>query len=160
MQGYGLNDTFEVDNVGDVVITRLPNWYEYGAARVISSVPWTLSNECGAGSLTLTGSEAISGKGNQFYNSIVGNSGSVTPCANAVITPPPPTSAITISDVAVMPCMEISVSFFIAGTMTKPPPTPSMPLRKPVNAPIPPMISAVGHVHATRPVLASTCTGA
>ena len=46
-----------------------------------------------------------------------------------------------------------------AGTMTKPPPTPSKPLNKPESMPVPAMARAQGKVHNKRPTLGSILQG-
>ena len=62
------NDTFVVDNIGDVVVESANE----GTDLVQSSVSYTLSNN--VESLTLTGTGAINGTGNQLDNSIIGTS--------------------------------------------------------------------------------------
>ena len=61
------NDTYYVDNVGDVV-TELAS---EGTDRVISTLSYTLGEN--VENLTLTGAEAINGTGNELNNAIVGN---------------------------------------------------------------------------------------
>ncbi|MGZ8954107.1 MAG: putative Ig domain-containing protein [Methylovulum sp.] len=63
------NDIYIVDNASDVVIETANE----GADQISSSVTYTLSTE--VESLTLTGSSAINGIGNNLANSITGNSG-------------------------------------------------------------------------------------
>jgi len=62
------NDTYVVDNAGDVVIEN-PN---EGIDAVQSSVTYTLS--ANVENLTLTGSSAINGSGNELDNTLTGNS--------------------------------------------------------------------------------------
>ena len=78
-------------------------------------------------------------------NHSVRSSGSGAPCRTVATTPPLPTSAITISDVATMPCIDTSVSLRSMGTMMKPPPTPSSPVISPVNAPVAASAAPVVH---------------
>ncbi|MBK9446196.1 MAG: putative Ig domain-containing protein [Betaproteobacteria bacterium] len=67
MAGGAGNDTYTVDNVGDVV-TELAG---EGSDRVISSLSYTLGEN--VENLTLSGAEAIDGTGNALDNTIVGN---------------------------------------------------------------------------------------
>jgi Ca2+-binding RTX toxin-like protein len=66
------NDTYYVDNPGDVVV----EFANEGTDRVVSSVSYTLSDK--VENLTLFGSDAINGTGNELNNTIVGNAGSNT----------------------------------------------------------------------------------
>ncbi len=66
------NDTYVIDNVGDSV-TELEN---EGTDLVQSSVTYTLGNN--VENLTLTGSSALTGTGNELDNVIVGNTGANT----------------------------------------------------------------------------------
>ncbi|MBD2141411.1 DUF4347 domain-containing protein [Anabaena sp. FACHB-1250] len=61
------NDTYVVDNVGDVIIEFLNG----GIDTVKSSITWTLRNHLE--NLTLQGTTAINGTGNNLNNSITGN---------------------------------------------------------------------------------------
>lgn len=63
------NDTYVVDNVGDLV-TEAAN---EGTDRVQSSITYTLTDN--VENLTLTGSASINGTGNELANIITGNSG-------------------------------------------------------------------------------------
>jgi Ca2+-binding RTX toxin-like protein len=63
------NDTYVVDNVGDVIIEFL----NQGIDTVESSITWTLKNHLE--NLTLTGTTAINGTGNNLNNIITGNTG-------------------------------------------------------------------------------------
>jgi Ca2+-binding RTX toxin-like protein len=63
------NDTYAVDNAGDVTTENAGE----GTDTVQSSITWTLSGEIE--NLTLTGTSAINGTGNELDNTIVGNSG-------------------------------------------------------------------------------------
>jgi len=67
MAGGADNDTYYVDNLGDVVT----EFASEGTDRIISTVSYTLGDN--VENLTLTGSEAINGTGNELNNSIVGN---------------------------------------------------------------------------------------
>ena len=69
MIGGAGNDTYVVDNVGDIV-TELLN---EGTDLVQSSVTYTLS--ANVENLTLTGTTAINGTGNELDNILTGNSG-------------------------------------------------------------------------------------
>ncbi|MDD5160514.1 MAG: cadherin-like domain-containing protein [Sulfuricurvum sp.] len=68
MMGGAGNDTYVVDSIGDVVTENVNE----GVDRVISSVTYTL--ESNLENLTLTGTAAINGIGNNLNNSLVGNS--------------------------------------------------------------------------------------
>ncbi|MDD1469675.1 cadherin domain-containing protein, partial [Dolichospermum sp. ST_sed5] len=63
------NDTYVVDNVGDVIIEFL----NQGIDTVESSITWTLKNHLE--DLTLQGTTAINGTGNNLNNRITGNTG-------------------------------------------------------------------------------------
>jgi hypothetical protein len=63
------NDTYVVDNVGDVIIEFL----NQGIDTVESSITWTLKNHLE--NLTLQGTTAINGTGNNLNNRITGNTG-------------------------------------------------------------------------------------
>ena len=63
------NDSYVVDNVGDVIIEFL----NQGIDTVESSITWTLKNHLE--NLTLTGTTAINGTGNNLNNIITGNTG-------------------------------------------------------------------------------------
>ena len=80
MRGLAGNDTYYVNNSGDVVNDSLSG--SSGSDRVISSVSFSLANTARVlGSverLTLSGSTAINGTGNALGNSIVGNSAANT----------------------------------------------------------------------------------
>lgn len=69
MRGAAGNDTYVVDNLGDVV-TESAN---QGTDRVLSQVNFTLSDN--VENLQLTTSKAINGFGNASNNAIVGNAG-------------------------------------------------------------------------------------
>ena len=66
------NDIYVVDNAGDVVIENA----DEGIDQVQSSVTYTLSTD--VENLTLTGTAAISGTGNELDNVLTGNSGANT----------------------------------------------------------------------------------
>jgi Ca2+-binding RTX toxin-like protein len=70
--GWKGNDTYLVDNTGDVIIEAL----NAGIDSVESSVTWTL--KANLENLTLTGTTAINGTGNQLNNILTGNSGNNT----------------------------------------------------------------------------------
>ena len=61
------NDTYIVDNAGDVVVENAGE----GVDQVNSSVTYTLSTN--VENLTLTGSAAIDGTGNELDNVLIGN---------------------------------------------------------------------------------------
>jgi Ca2+-binding RTX toxin-like protein len=63
------NDTYLIDNTGDVVMEYAGG----GVDRVRSSIAWSLGTELE--NLSLTGTSAINGTGNDLDNSLVGNSG-------------------------------------------------------------------------------------
>ncbi|MCX5983875.1 MAG: DUF4347 domain-containing protein [Nostocales cyanobacterium LacPavin_0920_SED1_MAG_38_18] len=63
------NDTYVVDNVGDVIAEFL----NQGIDTVESSITWTL--KANLENLTLTGTTAINGTGNNLNNIITGNTG-------------------------------------------------------------------------------------
>ncbi|WP_052710384.1 beta strand repeat-containing protein [Azospirillum thiophilum] len=63
------NDTYVVDNIGDVVVELA----DEGTDKVSASVSWTLG--ANVENLTLTGSAAINGTGNELNNVLTGNSG-------------------------------------------------------------------------------------
>ncbi|CUR30418.1 hypothetical protein PL9214290008 [Planktothrix tepida PCC 9214] len=67
LQGKAGNDTYIVDNIGDIV-TELTG---EGTDLVQSSITYTLP--ANVENLTLTGSAAINGTGNSLANSIIGN---------------------------------------------------------------------------------------
>jgi len=72
MIGGGGNDTYQVDDVGDVVSEAAGQ----GIDSVISSVSYTLS--ANVENLTLTGAPDLNGTGNALVNTILGNSGANT----------------------------------------------------------------------------------
>lgn len=67
MAGHAGNDTYVVDNVGDVVVEQANE----GTDTVLSSVSFILPSN--VETLTLTGSAAINGTGNDLANTITGN---------------------------------------------------------------------------------------
>ena len=73
MHGGAGDDVYRVDDLGDVVSeeSRGPGIDDGGNDRVISTVSFTLGNFIEA--LTLTGSAAIDGTGNDLQNNIYGN---------------------------------------------------------------------------------------
>ncbi|MCY1188285.1 hypothetical protein D9M73_293710 [compost metagenome] len=75
-----------------------------------------------------------------------------TPAWNAPITPMPEIRLITISDVAMIPRICTSVSCLKAGTIRKPPPTPSNPETTPVTAPSAARVAVHLAVQEKRPV--------
>ena len=84
---------------------------------------------------------------------------SIAPCHAAAPTPPIDASAITASEVATMLRADSSVKRVSAGTMTKPPPTPSSPLSRPAATPVSASACAQGRVHTRRPSRASSTHG-
>ena len=66
------NDTFVVDNIGDIIAEGLND----GIDTVESSITWTLKTNLE--NLTLTGTTAINGTGNNLNNIITGNTGNNT----------------------------------------------------------------------------------
>ncbi|HCF9255606.1 TPA: hypothetical protein NI610_006634, partial [Pseudomonas aeruginosa] len=69
MQGGVGNDAYVVERVTDVVIEHVGE----GLDTIESSVAWTLGNHIE--NLTLTGSSAVNGTGNDLDNVLIGNSG-------------------------------------------------------------------------------------
>jgi trimeric autotransporter adhesin len=67
MVGFSGDDTYYVDNAGDVVL----EFANEGVDKVLSSITYTLGNH--VEDLTLTGLAAINGTGNEVANKIVGN---------------------------------------------------------------------------------------
>lgn len=67
MAGYGGDDTYIVDNVGDTVYESV----DAGDDLILSSVTYTLSDNVER--LTLVGSEVIDGTGNDLNNTLIGN---------------------------------------------------------------------------------------
>ena len=73
MRGGPGNDTYLVDNTGDVVTENSNE----GTDTVQSSITYTLG--ANVENLTLTGTAAINGTGNALDNVLFGNSGTTTP---------------------------------------------------------------------------------
>lgn len=69
MQGLGGNDTYVVNNVGDIVVEAL----NAGTDLVQSSIDYTLTDN--VENLTLTGTANLNGTGNALNNKITGNAG-------------------------------------------------------------------------------------
>jgi Ca2+-binding RTX toxin-like protein len=69
MQGLAGNDTYVVNNVGDIVVEAL----NAGTDLVQSSITYTLTDN--VESLTLTGTAAINATGNALANTLTGNAG-------------------------------------------------------------------------------------
>ena len=69
MQGGAGSDTYVVDNVGDLVIESADG----GIDTVESSLTYTLGGDLE--NLTLTGTSAINGTGNELANALTGNAG-------------------------------------------------------------------------------------
>jgi Ca2+-binding RTX toxin-like protein len=76
MAGGAGNDTYTIDNAGDVVFESINN----GIDTIISNQDWTLSGNKGANveNLILSGGANINGTGNAQANQIIGNSGDNT----------------------------------------------------------------------------------
>ena len=68
MTGGAGNDTYVVDNTGDLVVENLNE----GTDKVLSSITYSLTPN--VENLTLTGTAAINGTGNDLNNTIIGNS--------------------------------------------------------------------------------------
>ena len=66
------NDTYVVDNIGDIIAEFL----NQGIDTVESSITWTLKTNLE--NLTLTGTTAINGTGNTLNNTLIGNTGNNT----------------------------------------------------------------------------------
>ncbi len=76
MDGGGGNDTYYVDNVGDVVSEDgMWDWYADNTDIVYSSITYTLVSRF-IENLTLTGAQALNGYGNTSHNVIHGNEAS------------------------------------------------------------------------------------
>ncbi|MFM6025049.1 MAG: bluetail domain-containing putative surface protein, partial [Dolichospermum sp.] len=69
LMGLAGNDTYTVNNAGDLVVENLSE----GTDRVNASISYTLSDN--VENLTLTGSANFNGTGNDLNNSITGNTG-------------------------------------------------------------------------------------
>ncbi|MFZ2452128.1 MAG: calcium-binding protein, partial [Methylovulum miyakonense] len=69
MAGGAGNDTYQVDNVADTIVENVGA----GTDTVVSSVSYALADN--AENLTLTGTAALKGTGNNLANLLVGNSG-------------------------------------------------------------------------------------
>lgn len=74
MRGHGGDDVYKVDNVGDTV-TELEN---QGRDRIDASITFALATTANVEDLTLTGTAAIDGIGDDAANRIVGNSAANT----------------------------------------------------------------------------------
>lgn len=72
MAGGANNDTYYVDNAGDVVIEAAGQ----GTDTVISSITWTLATNFE--NLTLSGADDVDGTGNSVNNRLIGNDGANT----------------------------------------------------------------------------------
>lgn len=79
--------------------------------------------------------------------------GSDHPCRTAEATPPLPTSATTINDIAMIPCIGTPVSLCSMDSMIEPHPTPDNPVMRPVVAPAAPKTTVAERDHTWRPVL-------
>jgi len=77
MIGGAGNDTYVVDNIGDVITENL----NQGTDTIQSSITYTLGSNLE--NLTLTGTSAINGTGNELNNAITGNSTANTLTGNA-----------------------------------------------------------------------------
>ena len=73
MEGGKGNDTYIVDNIGDLIDEKAPNDSK-SFDTVESSITWTLGDNLEK--LVLTGNAAINGTGNELSNLIYGNSAS------------------------------------------------------------------------------------
>jgi serralysin len=71
MEGLGGNDTYYVDNVGDVVVEAVGG----GTDTIYSSVSYTLAAGSEVENQILTGTSALNATGNNFNNELTGNSG-------------------------------------------------------------------------------------
>ena len=69
MKGLGGNDTYQVDNAGDVVFEE----FDAGNDLVFSSISYTLTDNVER--LTLTGTGNLTGLGNAANNALTGNAG-------------------------------------------------------------------------------------
>src|SRR4030065_278050 len=78
MVGGTGNDTYIVDSTSDITTESSSTG---GTDTVLSSVTWTLGSNLE--NLTLTGSSALSGTGNDLDNILTGNSGNNTLTGNA-----------------------------------------------------------------------------
>lgn len=76
----------------------------------------------------------------------------IPPAMLATATPPIDIRHKTPNEVAIIECIGRSLIFFRAGTITKPPPTPNRPDKKPARAPEPIKALAQGTVHISRPI--------